>query len=79
MTWKDSLDKRPKRRNTGMRFGLWNIRILCRTDSLMLVSGDLDRYKLNLLAVLEVRWEGGGTEPAESTHSSKERETRMMN
>jgi hypothetical protein len=25
-TWTDSLDKRPKRPNVDMRFGMWNIR-----------------------------------------------------
>jgi exonuclease III len=31
----------------------------------MTVSRELARYKLDLLGVQEVRWEGGGTEPAE--------------
>jgi hypothetical protein len=30
----------------------------------MTVSRELARYKLNLVGVQEVRWEGGGTEPA---------------
>jgi hypothetical protein len=30
----------------------------------MAVSGELARYKLDLVGVQEVRWEGGGTEPA---------------
>jgi hypothetical protein len=48
-----------------MRFGLWNVRILLyRAGSLMTVSRQLARYKLDLVGVLEVRWEGGGTEPA---------------
>jgi hypothetical protein len=32
--------------------------------SLMTVSRALARYKLDLVVVHEVRWEGGGTEPA---------------
>jgi hypothetical protein len=39
-----------------MRFGTWNVR--------MTVSRALARYKLDLVGVQEVRWEGGGTEPA---------------
>jgi hypothetical protein len=31
------LDKRPMRRNMEMRFGMWNIRSLCRVGSLMTV------------------------------------------
>jgi hypothetical protein len=30
----------------------------------MTVSRELTRYKLDLVGVQEVRWEGGGTEPA---------------
>jgi hypothetical protein len=30
----------------------------------MTVSRELARYKLHLVGVQEVRWEGGGTEPA---------------
>jgi hypothetical protein len=48
-----------------MRFGLWNVRSLYRASSLVRVSRKLARYKLELVGVKEVRWEGGGTEPAE--------------
>jgi hypothetical protein len=47
-----------------MRFGLWNVRNLYRAGSLMTLSRELARYKLDLVGVQEVRWEGGGTEPA---------------
>jgi hypothetical protein len=47
-----------------MRFGLWNVRSLSRAGSLMTVSRELARHKLDLVGVLEVRCEGGGTEPA---------------
>jgi hypothetical protein len=47
-----------------MRFGMWNVRSLYRAGSLMTVSRELARYKLDLVLVQEVRWEGGGTEPA---------------
>jgi hypothetical protein len=46
-----------------MRFGMWNVRSLYRAGSLMTVSRELARYKLDLVEVQEVRWEGGGTEP----------------
>jgi hypothetical protein len=42
-----------------MRFGLWNVRGLYRTGSLMTVSKELSKYKSDL-----VGWKGGGTEPA---------------
>jgi hypothetical protein len=47
-----------------MRFGTWNVRSLYRVGSLMTVSRELARYKLHLVGVQEVRWEGGGTESA---------------
>jgi hypothetical protein len=47
-----------------MVFGLWNVRRLYRAGSLMIVSRELSKYKLDLVGVQEVRWEGGGTEPA---------------
>jgi uncharacterized protein YodC (DUF2158 family) len=47
-----------------MRFGTWNVMSLYRAGPIMTVSGELARYKLDLMGVQEVRWEGGGTEPA---------------
>jgi hypothetical protein len=47
-----------------MRFRLWNVRSLYRLGFLMTVSRDLSKYKLDLVGVQEVRWEGCGTEPA---------------
>jgi exonuclease III len=49
----------------GMRFGPWNVRSLCSTDSLKMVARELGKYKLDLVGVQEVRWEKGGTEQAE--------------
>jgi hypothetical protein len=47
-----------------MRFRLRNVRSLYRTGSLVTVSRELAKYKLDLVGVQEVRWEGGGTETA---------------
>jgi hypothetical protein len=63
-TWKDFLDKRPKLRNMDMRFDTWIVRSLYKVGSLMTGSRELARYKLDLVGVQEVRWEGGGIEPA---------------
>jgi hypothetical protein len=38
-----------------MRFGKWNVRSWYREQAI---------YKSDLVGVQEVRWEGGGTEPA---------------
>jgi hypothetical protein len=47
-----------------MRFGLWNVRRLYRAASLMTVSRELSKCKLDLAGVQEVRRVGGGTGPA---------------
>jgi exonuclease III len=53
-----------------MRFRLWNVRSLYRADSIITVSRELSRYKLDVVGVQEVRWEGGGTERVGNTHFS---------
>jgi hypothetical protein len=47
-----------------MIFGIWNVRSLYKAGSLMTVSRELSKYELDLVEVQEVRWEGGGNEPA---------------
>jgi exonuclease III len=47
-----------------MRFGTWNIRSLYSVGSLVRVSRELSRHRLDLVGVQEVRWEGCGTTPA---------------
>jgi hypothetical protein len=75
----DSLDKRPKQQNMDMRFGLWNVRSLYRVGSLMTAAKELEKYKLHLVGVQEVRQEGGGTNLRENTHFSTEMGMRIMN
>jgi exonuclease III len=41
-----------------MRFGTWNIRGLWRIGAIKSVVGELEKYKLDLVGVQEVRWEG---------------------
>jgi exonuclease III len=47
-----------------IRFGTWNIRSLYRSGFPKTVSGELAKYKLDLVGVQEVRWDRDGTEPA---------------
>jgi hypothetical protein len=46
-----------------MRFGTWNVRSMYRAGSLRTVA-EISKYKLDLVGVQEVIWDGGGTEPA---------------
>jgi exonuclease III len=47
-----------------MRFGTWNVRSIYRARSLRVVAEEISKYKLDLVGVQQVRWDGGGTEPA---------------
>jgi exonuclease III len=47
-----------------MRFGTWNVRSMYRAGSLKAVGDEISKYKLDLVAVQEVRWDGGRTERA---------------
>jgi Endonuclease/Exonuclease/phosphatase family. len=40
-----------------MRFGTWNV----RAGALGLVTSEIDKYRMDLVGVQEVRWEGSGT------------------
>jgi exonuclease III len=46
-----------------MRFGTWNVGSLYRAGSVMTVAKEVSKYKLDLVAVQEIRWDRGGTEP----------------
>jgi hypothetical protein len=43
-----------------MRIGTWNVRSLYRVGAIKSVVGELEKYKLDLVGVQEVRWEGEG-------------------
>jgi hypothetical protein len=47
-----------------MRFGTWNVRSMYRACSIRVVGVDISEYKLDLVGVQEVGWDGGGTERA---------------
>jgi hypothetical protein len=48
-----------------MRFSTRNVRSLYRAGSLRTVAEEISKYKLYLVGVQELRWNGGGTEPAD--------------
>ena len=47
-----------------MRFGAWNVKNLYRAGSITTTACELERYKLDLVGVQEVRWDNGGNERA---------------
>jgi exonuclease III len=62
-----------------MRFGTWNVRSMYRAGSLRTVAEEVSKYRLDLVGVQEVRWDGGGTEPAANRHFYMGRGIRFMN
>jgi exonuclease III len=48
------------------RFGTWNVGSLYRVGLIMSVVGKLDKYKLDLVGVQEVRWEREGYQIADN-------------
>jgi exonuclease III len=49
-----------------MRFGTWNVRSLRRVGAIKSVVGELEKYKLDLVGIQEVRWEGEGYQTADN-------------
>jgi hypothetical protein len=47
--------------------------------SLRAVAEEISKYKLDLVGVQEVRWDGGGTEPAGKYTFSMEKGMKLMN
>jgi hypothetical protein len=62
-TWTDSLDKQPKLKKVHITFLTWNARSLYGAGSLMAVEKQISKYKLDLVGVQELRWDGSSTEP----------------
>jgi len=44
-----------------MKLGTWNVRSLYGEGSLKAAARKLERYKLDVVGVQEVRWDEGGT------------------
>jgi hypothetical protein len=49
-----------------MTFGTWKVRSLCKVGAIKSVVGELEKYKLDLVGVQEVRWEGEGYQTADN-------------
>jgi hypothetical protein len=45
-----------------MRFGTWNVRSMYRAGSLRAVVEEISKYKLDLVGVQGVRWNGDGND-----------------
>jgi exonuclease III len=49
-----------------MRIGTLNVRSLCRVGAIKSVVAELEKYKLDLVGVQEIRWEGEGYQTADN-------------
>jgi hypothetical protein len=52
-----------------MRFGTWKFRSLFRVGAIKSVVGELEKYKLDLVGVQEVRWEGEGYQTVDNNYT----------
>ena len=53
--------ERPCQIKMDMRFGAWNVRSLYRAGALGLVTSKIEKYRMDLVGVQEVRWEDNGS------------------
>jgi hypothetical protein len=51
---------------------IWNVSSLCRVCAIKSVVGELEKCKLDLVGVQEVRWEGEGYQKQKIIHFSME-------
>jgi hypothetical protein len=61
------------------QFVAWKVMSFYKASSIMTVLRELSKYKLDLVGVQEVRWEGGGTEPAAEYIFSTKKGIKCMN
>ena len=62
-----------------MRFGTCNVNSLYRAGSLTAVVRELERYKIHLVGVQNVRWGNGGTVRAGVYNLYMEKEMKIIN
>jgi exonuclease III len=43
-----------------MRFGTWNVRTLLQAGNMNAIAEELERYKMDVAALQEIRWKGKG-------------------
>uniref|UniRef100_A0A8D8QQ10 Craniofacial development protein 2-like n=1 Tax=Cacopsylla melanoneura TaxID=428564 RepID=A0A8D8QQ10_9HEMI len=51
----------PRKHLNDLSFGTWNIRSLYRTGSCQTVAEEIKKYRMKIVALQEVRWQGTGT------------------
>jgi hypothetical protein len=56
-----------------------NISSLCRVGAIKSVVGELERYKLDIVGIQEVRWEGEDIKQQTTIHFSMERGMLIIN
>ena len=76
-TWIDTL-VRPEQQKMAMRCGTWNVRSLYRPGSLIAAVRELERYKLYVVGVQEVRWDKGAQSEQEIIILSMEKEMKII-
>jgi len=47
--------------DTVMRFGTWNVRTLLQAGNMNMIAEEVERYKMDVVALQEIRWQGKGS------------------
>jgi exonuclease III len=62
-----------------MRFGTWNVRSMYRAGSVRIVREDISKYKLDVVRIQEVRWDGVALNEQANILFSVEKGMKIMN
>jgi hypothetical protein len=58
--------ERPTQWIIDMGYGTWNVRSVCRSDSLKTVASELTKCRVDLIIPMQLfRWENGGSQPTD--------------
>ena len=44
-----------------MRFGTWNVHTLLQAGNMNIIAEEVERYKVDVVALQEIRWKGKGS------------------
>lgn len=56
-----ALDNKTGNRKNGLLFGTWNVRTLFKPGAAQNIVKEIEKYKLKIVALQEIRWDDTGT------------------
>ena len=55
-----TVNNKPKNKKNNLKIGTWNVRTLAQSGKLENVKQEMDRMKVDLMGIAEMRWKGNG-------------------